>query len=226
MSTEQEEPDFDLVLHQARASHGRLLATLDACAPEDTSRPSLLPEWSVGHVLSHLARNADSHTRMLDAAARGEHVEQYAGGHEQRSRDIEEGARRGGEEILDDVRTATARLEVAWDAMPLAAWGGHGLSMGRVWPCRQIVFHRWREVELHHVDLGLGYSPDDWPAEYVALELPIAVARLPRRLDGAASATLLAWLVGRRPALGTIVIAPWQAAPYGAGGPWAQPSGV
>ena len=28
-------------------------------------------------------------------------------------------------------------------------------------------FLRWREVEVHRVDLGLGYEPADWPAEYV-----------------------------------------------------------
>jgi len=32
--------------------------------------------------------------------------------------------------------------------------------------------HRLREVEVHHVDLDLGYQPADWPAEYVAWELP------------------------------------------------------
>ena len=26
---------------------------------------------------------------------------------------------------------------------------------------------RWREVEVHRADLGLGYDRSDWPAEYV-----------------------------------------------------------
>ena len=34
-----------------------------------------------------------------------------------------------------------------------------------------LAFARWREVEVHRVDLGLGYEPEDWPAEYVRLEL-------------------------------------------------------
>ena len=32
-----------------------------------------LEGWTVGHVLTHLARNADSHVRMLEAAARSSH---------------------------------------------------------------------------------------------------------------------------------------------------------
>lgn len=217
---------FDAVLRGTAEAHRRLLRTVDDCSPEDVSRPSLLPGWTVGHVLSHVARNADSHTRMLEAAARGEHVEQYAGGHEQRSRDIEAGAARPGTEILDDVRRSTADLESAWAALAPDAWDGHGLSMGRPWPCRQIVFHRWREVELHHADLGLGYTPEDWPAAYVALELPIALAQLPERLDVPASRQLFAWLVGRAAQPADVSVAPWQTAGYGVGDPWARSSGV
>lgn len=215
------EPEFTLVLQGCRASHRRLLETVDALSPADVERPSLLPDWRVAHVLTHLARNADSHTRMLEAAARGEHVEQYAGGHEQRATDIEAGAGRDGAEILDDVRTATARLEEAWAAMPAETWDGHGLSLGRPWPCRQIVFHRWREVELHHVDMGCGYDPADWPEDYVALELPIALAQLPARLDADDARALFAWLVGRRESRGEIALAPWQSVRYGAGSPFA-----
>lgn len=214
-------PHFAAVLGGVRAAHARLVATVERCTPADTERASLLPDWRVGHVLSHLARNADSHTRMLEAARRGEHLEQYAGGHEQRAQDIEAGARRPGAEILDDVRTATARLDAAIEAMTPAAWDGHGLSVGRPWPCRQIVFHRWREVELHHVDLGLGYTPADWPDAYVDLELPIALAHLPQRLDEAARRALLAWLVGRRDRPGELDAAPWSGVRYGAGDPWA-----
>ena len=57
--------------------------------------------------------------------------------------------------------------------------------------------HRWREVELHHVDLGLGYTPADWPEAYVERELAISLALLPERLDGSGQRQMLAWLVGR-----------------------------
>ena len=66
-------------------SHARLALTLAGVTDTDARRPSLLPGWSVGHVLTHLARNADSHVRMLEAAAVGEVADQYPGGNERRA---------------------------------------------------------------------------------------------------------------------------------------------
>jgi len=40
----------------------------------DVRRPSALPDWTVGHVLTHVARNADSHVRRTRAAQRHEVV--------------------------------------------------------------------------------------------------------------------------------------------------------
>lgn len=210
---------FALVLSGCGAAHQKLLDTVAATGLDAVGRPSLLPDWTVGHVLTHLARNADSHTRMLEAAARGEHVEQYPGGHEQRADDIATGAQRAPAVIVADLEEATAALEASWAAMPDGAWDGWGLSMGRPWPCRQIVFHRWREVELHHADLGLGYGPADWPEDYVALELPLALEQLPRRLDEGGRHALFAWLVGRGDAPMELELAPWQTVSYQRG-PW------
>jgi len=215
--------DLAAVLAGARGSHERLLATVDTLAPGDVATPSLLPGWTVGHVLTHLARNADSHTRMLRGALRGEHLEQYAGGHEQRAADIEDGARREPRAVIDDARVSVDRLEATWGAMTDDAWAGHGLSLGRPWPCRQTVFHRWREVEIHHVDLGRSYGPADWPDDYVAVELPAMLAQLPERLDGSDSRALLAWLTGRGSQPSTMTLAAWQSVRYGRGGPFSGP---
>jgi len=197
----------------ATRAHRRLEQTVDGIDDEVARRPTTLPGWTVGHVLTHLARNADSHARMLDAASDGRAVEQYAGGYEQRSADIEVGAGRSAAELVDDVRASIQRLEGAWERMTPRAWHGHGFANGAEWPCRVMPFHRWREVELHHVDLGLGYSPDDWPLDYVRRELELAAAALPERADGSDAAALLAWLVGRSDETGDIRLAPWQTKP-------------
>jgi maleylpyruvate isomerase len=88
-------------------------------------------------------------------------------------------------------------LEAAWLRMTPEAWAGHGLSRGKEWPCAVMPVHRWREVEIHCVDLGLGYSPQDWPEGYVDRDLPRGLASLPRRLRPAERAALLAWIFER-----------------------------
>jgi maleylpyruvate isomerase len=192
-------------------AHRRLEATLESIDDEVVHLPSLLPDWNVAHVLTHVAANARSHVRMLDAALAGEAVEQYPGGYEQRKRDIEAGANRAADELRTDVRESNAALEAAWARTTPTAWSGHGLAQGIDWPCRSLPFHRWREVEIHHRDLGLGYSSLEWPEEYVARELPLALATLPDRLSTSAQAAVLAWLVGRAGQPSTIELAPWQA---------------
>lgn len=195
------------------AAHQRLFTTLDRLDDGGCRRPSRLPGWTIGHVLTHLARNADSHVRMLEGAGRGEALEQYPGGYDQRAADIEAGAGRPAAALAHDVRSSAARLELTWARTGPRAWAGHGLARGRRWACRDLPFHRWREVELHHVDLGLGYEPTHWPEEYVARELPIALAALPERLPAAARAPFLAWLMGRTAEPGPLALDEWQSRP-------------
>ena len=58
----------------------RFDAVIAGLTDDDARRASRLPDWTVGHVLAHVARNADSHVRRAEAATRGEVVEQYPGG--------------------------------------------------------------------------------------------------------------------------------------------------
>src|ERR671930_1390843 len=60
--------------------------------------PSGLPGWSRGHVLTHLARNADALVNLLTWARTGVETPMYASG-EQRNADIEAGAGRSAEEL-------------------------------------------------------------------------------------------------------------------------------
>jgi len=175
--------------------------------------PSRLPGWTIGHALSHLARNAESHVRVLAGALAGDHLEQYEGGREARAAGIEAGAGRPAHVLIDDVISTFAQLEDTWTKMTPAAWDGYGISSsGAVWPCRHLPFSRWREVEVHHVDLGLGYETSDWPAAYVSAELPIAAAGLAERVsDPASRAGLLGWLLGRDEQPGEIRLSPWRA---------------
>ena len=78
----------------AARAHGAVVATLQSLTDEQVGQRSLLPGWTVGHVATHIARNAEGHLRMFDAAMLGQIAEMYPGGREQRTADIEAGAGR------------------------------------------------------------------------------------------------------------------------------------
>jgi maleylpyruvate isomerase len=178
-----------------RAAHGRLLATLSSLTDAQAHAPSRLPGWTVGHVLSHLARHADSVVRRLEASVRGEMIDQYEGGAAGRAAAIEAGAGRTARELTDDVRAGLAAVEAALAAMPADAWERETRGVdGVVQPASLVAHRRIREVEIHHVDLGLGYEPANWPDEFVAQMLTDQLPSLASRAD---SRQLLAWLIGR-----------------------------
>jgi maleylpyruvate isomerase len=187
------------------ASHARLLTAVQGLTDAELRAPSLLPDWSVGHVLTHLARNADSVVRRLVAAVEHRQVPQYEGGAEGRAADIEAGAGRPADvllaDLVDSCRAVDDLLPVigaeVWDREVLA---GNGPATV---PAARLVYSRWREVEIHHVDLGRGYRPEEWPPELVKRVLPDLLEALPDRTDAAA---LMAWAIGRGPAP---ELAPW-----------------
>jgi maleylpyruvate isomerase len=182
-----------------RDASARLLATLDGLDDATARRPSRLPGWTVGHVVTHLARNADSHVRMLEGALAGRVADQYEGGLDGRAADIAAGAGRPAAELVTDLNRAVGDLDASWSRVPVEVWAtGHArMGNGELCPCAELPARRWREVEIHRVDLGLGAEPADWPDTYVELELPEALAHLPDRLSPSDRARLLAWLVGR-----------------------------
>src|SRR5215216_1668011 len=147
-----------------------MLVELDERGVLDPATPSLLPRWTVGHVLTHLARNAESMTHVLDASERGEIVERYVGGTAGRDAGIEAGAGRPAGEQVADVRSTIGRLDAALAAH--TRWDGRSIEMrGDTISVAELVVLRWREVEVHRADLGLGYGPADWPHEYVRTDL-------------------------------------------------------
>lgn len=54
-----------------------LLSDLDSLTDREAREKSLLPGWSRGHVLTHLARNAEGGTRLLIWAQTGEASYEY-----------------------------------------------------------------------------------------------------------------------------------------------------
>lgn len=203
--------DLDLCVTGCAGAHQRLLAELDSRvenATLDTEAASLLPNWTVGHVLGHVVGNAQAFIRVVDAASRGDIGQMYPGGHEARQADIDLLATRPAEKLVAEVRRSIWALETAWAGCPADGWRsvGHGLA-GEV-PVAVVPLVRWREVEVHRSDLGWGYEPTQWDPQFVQRDLPGCTTRWlhahPEHhgsLPGAAQALepglRLAWLLGR-----------------------------
>ena len=188
----------DEALEQLPLSHARLFERLTGLTDQQVKQPSRLPGWSIGHVLTHLSRNADSVVRRLEGAVRDEIVDQYPGGAPGRRDEIEAGAGRGAGEQIADLRATALRVEEVAATVPAAAWQRLSRGVGgSLSPASGVLNSRIREVEVHHVDLGLGYQPQDWPARLVQDELARELPRLAGRTDPAG---LLGWLTGRGPA--------------------------
>jgi maleylpyruvate isomerase len=193
-----------------RAAHARLMASVADLTDEQVWSPSRLPGWTIGHVLTHLARNADGHSRRLDGALRDADVPRYLGGSAQRDSEINAGAPRPAAEIIADLVTSQDRLELAWKRSAAADWPHPELRGNDHWPTMASPARRLREIEMHHVDLGLGYEPSDWPGDYVAWELPRLLATVPSRLQQSTDArALVAWLSGRGPVPAAVQLDPW-----------------
>lgn len=185
-------------------AHQRLAATVKQLAEDDLDRPSALPAWTRAHVLSHLARNADSVLRRLDAARRGELVEQYVGGSAARADRIDRDARRPLPDVVEDLLATCDAVERAFRDYPPDVWQRPVLlGSSDTRPAAHLPLSRWREVEVHHVDLDLGYRPPDWEDRFVARFLPGVLDSLADRAD---RRDLLAWGLGRAAAPR---LAPW-----------------
>jgi len=174
--------ELAIVLAGLRASTDDLVGWLEGLDWTDAAvaAPSLCTGWTRGHVLSHIARNADGITDTLAGALRGEIVERYPDGWDARNAAIDAGADRAFAELAADVRDSARRLDETLVAVDAAgAWERateHGHPAGH-WP-----FARWKEVEIHRLDLAAGHGPDRWPPAMVAALVEREAARLSGRV--------------------------------------------
>lgn len=144
----------------------RLLTTVESLDDAGLAEPSLCSGWTRGHVVTHLARNADAYVNLLTWARTGIRTPAYAGA-DAREADIEAGAGRPAAVQRADLAAAATRLATAIDALPPEAWSAVvALPSGAEIPAARLVWTRLCEVELHHVDLAAAYQPADWPEAF------------------------------------------------------------
>lgn len=202
----------------------RLLTAVTALDNAAVTEPSRLPGWTRGHVLAHVARNADALVKVL-------HGRPMYTSADTRNAEIERDAPRHLDVQLADLIASAARFRETGDAP--ADWSRTVELRGGVTDsASRVPFRRWAEVELHHVDLGIGYELEDLPEEFVEREIDFLAERFgghkdvpstglrsndgrtwttgggagggPIGVEGSA-ADLLGWLAGRRDGSGLAV---------------------
>jgi maleylpyruvate isomerase len=197
----------------------RFARTLYGLTEADAREPSVLPGWSRAHVVAHVARHGEAMVRLIDGVLDQRAAEAYPGGPAVRDAEIETSAHHSIEELVDDVAETNASLVIAFARMTTPTWGRQVQFPAGHSPASRCAWSRWREVEVHHVDLGLDvYTIESWPEEFVSTHLPHELAKLPSRLPRGVAikvggsrlgtgdvlttvsgpdAALLAWLFGR-----------------------------
>jgi maleylpyruvate isomerase len=187
-------------IERCNDSQRRLTDHLLGLPDTDPTQPCALPDWTLGHLLTHIARNADSTLRMLSGLA------QYWKGPESRNADIQLGARRQWGELVEDVRTTGEAVSKRLDEVD--DWSGLITTTTAPRPKVMVPDLRRREIEIHRVDLGLGYGFADLPSDFVRAETrwlemmwqarqPMGMTPLPAAVRERPEYERLAWLFGR-----------------------------
>lgn len=145
----------------------RLMDTLAQLEPDQLADASLLPGWTRGHVVAHLALNGEGLLRALRSLSTDEVASIYDSD-EARDADIEALATCAPERLRARIATTSREAAALFRGLSEADLdrevprvpGGPTLLVG------DIPLARRREVEIHHADLGLGYTYDDWPPDF------------------------------------------------------------
>jgi maleylpyruvate isomerase len=171
-------------VEQGQALLEERVAPLDDAA---VTGPTRLVGWTRGHVLTHLARNADALVNLLTWARTGTPTPMYPST-EARNASIEAGAPRPIAEQRDDLASTARRFMETARAMGPRDWAGMVRSaQGRDIPGSEIPWMRVREVWIHLADLDIGPGFEVLPDDVArALVLDVAAymdGRVDRRIE-------------------------------------------
>ena len=157
----------DLTIARISEATDRLIASASALTDDQVREPSLLPHWSRGHVLTHLARNADGLSNLLTWAQSGVETPQYPSAEDRDAR-IEEGSGRPAAEIVADLSRSGESFVSQARELSAEAWLREVRAMrGPAHPGWYTLNRRLTEIEIHHVDLAAGYASANWPGWFV-----------------------------------------------------------
>jgi maleylpyruvate isomerase len=143
----------------------RLHEVVEAMDDASARGASRLPGWTRGHVLTHLARNADALVNLLTWARTGVEHPMYAS-RSDRDIDIEEGAHRSLWLLHEDLVAACGRFATAATGLGDSAWQAEVVqSQNKPVPAHHVPWMRTMEVWVHLIDLDVGVSFDEVPSD-------------------------------------------------------------
>ncbi|MFF7128708.1 maleylpyruvate isomerase family mycothiol-dependent enzyme [Streptomyces sp. NPDC008240] len=221
----------DALIDGVVRSAARLTQTVDGLGDAEYRAPSGLAPWSRGQVLAHIAGGADAYVWLLRLARTGS-----APGPRQDAAALAEAAGRTAAlpagALADRTLRALDLVVAEAREMPAARWDTLVSALaGWRHPAWYTLLRCQRELEHHHLDLGLGYGTADWPTSYVSWALDETLAALQTQghplsrveavdlgrrwclSPGGPSVAgpghlLLGWLSGRTPATGLVLDGP------------------
>ncbi len=150
----------------------RYLGALTVLTDDDMRGPSLLPGWTRGHVVTHLARNADAFCNLVHWAETGVVTPMYAS-QDRRDADIEAGAGRSAHDLRVDAAASSGRLLQAVNELDVRH---EQVQVSRepgspTFPVREVATRRRLELEVHHADLDVGFTHRDWDVAFAGVLL-------------------------------------------------------
>jgi maleylpyruvate isomerase len=123
---------------------------------DEVAAQSLLPDWSRGHVLTHLANNSRGLSNLIEWALTGVQKDMYVS------------TERNGSEIISDFIEQSEIFASNLDRLLIGPILATEVVLGngsRVHP-HEIMTLRERELLVHLVDLGLEYKSTDWTFDF------------------------------------------------------------
>ncbi|MGH3413097.1 MAG: maleylpyruvate isomerase family mycothiol-dependent enzyme [Marmoricola sp.] len=186
-------------LERLGESTQRLLHTVASISGPEWTAPSVLPGWSRAHVVAHLALNAEGMAGAVAAVLHGGSSPLYTS-NEDRDGDVEKLSGEPSAVVGERLERASGRLGTALSALTPDLMDAEieRTPGGPRFPVQGLARTRRREVEVHHADLGLGYTHGDWPTDF-AIEL---IERVAHDRAGQGPLTLRASDAGRQWSLG------------------------
>jgi len=149
----------------------RLLDRARIITEPDLRAPSLLPGWTRARVLAHVTLGADAMRDLLAAVRDGQDrpgpsAEAHAAG-------LDHAEEQRPEQLVADLADSAMALRTVARRLPDDRWQALVQVPGlTAFPAAELLIRRLVEVELHHSDLGTGYSPAGWPSAFADMGLP------------------------------------------------------